>query len=187
MKRAAIFRVLSILFCVLAQPSYSQSRNEHVLPPLGHTYFCMRYPRDCDKTDGRNISSVPLALRWYQLNLINESVNAAIAPKRGRPEPVNTHWSIAPTEGDCNDYAVTKRHMLLEAGWPAASLLLAEVTLVATGEHHLILIVKGTKADWVLDNLQPSVVRLEETRNNYILDRVESDRNPKFWTKLLAS
>jgi predicted transglutaminase-like cysteine proteinase len=54
--------------------------------------------------------------------------------------------------------------------------------LLSTGEHHLILIVKGTNADWVLDNLKPNIERLAETRNEYAWDRIESADSPKFWT-----
>jgi predicted transglutaminase-like cysteine proteinase len=99
---------------------------------------------------------------------------------------VNERWLIEPVIGDCNDYAVTKRHKLLEAGWPASSLLLAEVTLITTGEHHLVLIVRGKTADWVLDNRLSAVVRLAETRTQYILDRVESTVDPRFWTRSLV-
>lgn len=153
----------------------------NALPPFGHTFFCLRYPRDCERTASTEALPVSLAARWHKMNLVNTSVNAAIAP-RADPDQVNTHWLIAPPEGDCNDYAVTKRHGLLRAGWPSSSLLLAEVTLLSTGEHHLVLIVKGADADWVLDNLKPNIETLAETRNEYAWDRIESADNPRFWT-----
>ncbi|MEN3347657.1 MAG: hypothetical protein V7632_1292 [Bradyrhizobium sp.] len=81
---------------------------------------------------------------------------------------------------------MTKRHLLLEAGWPASALLLAEVELVATGEHHLVLVVCGSTGDWVLENLRPEVVRLEDTSDYYRLQRIESAVNPKLWTKTPA-
>jgi predicted transglutaminase-like cysteine proteinase len=45
-----------------------------------------------------------------------------------------------PSSGDCNDYAVTRRHDLIARGWPARSLLLAEV-ITSWGEHHLVVVV----------------------------------------------
>lgn len=151
---------------------------------MGHTFFCMRYPGDCVRTGGRTI---PDTLRELsQLKAINETVNSAIMPTTGKTPLVNRHWSIDPVVGDCNDYAVTKRHRLLEVGWPSSALLLAEVKLVRTGEHHLVLIVRSRTADWVLDNLRSGVERLSTTRTEYILYRVESAENPKFWTKSLA-
>jgi predicted transglutaminase-like cysteine proteinase len=141
-RRAAIAAVLSLSLCAFTQPSYAGSDDENALPPLGHTQFCARYPRDCDRTSSRNIASIPFGERWPQLNFINEVINAVIAPKPGDPA-IDSDWLIGPAEGNCNDYAVTKRHLLLEAGWPASALLLAEVVRVTTGEHHLILVVRG--------------------------------------------
>ncbi|HVX76500.1 MAG TPA: transglutaminase-like cysteine peptidase [Bradyrhizobium sp.] len=185
MQRALRFGVLGML-SVLAWPAHAGSPGGNVLPPIGHTFFCMHYPDDCDPTGGRRIPDVLPQLRQRLLETVNQTVNSAIIPKAGKPSLINRHWSIEPVVGDCNDYAVTKRHKLLEAGWPASALLLAEVRLIATGEHHLILIVRGKTADWVLDNRYATVVKLATTRNQYILYRVESAEDPKFWTRSLA-
>jgi predicted transglutaminase-like cysteine proteinase len=184
-RRAAIAAALNLSLCAFTQPSYSASDDNNVLPPLGHTQFCARYPRDCDRTSNRNIASIPFGERWPQLNFINAMINAVIAPKAGDPA-IDSDWLIGPAEGNCNDYAVTKRHLLLEAGWPASALLLAEVVRVTTGEHHLILIVRGTNSDFVLDNLRPFIVGLAETRDDYLWLRVESAENPRFWTTSFA-
>jgi predicted transglutaminase-like cysteine proteinase len=183
MRRALILGVLAIS-SFIARPAYAGSSGDNVLPPMGHTFFCMRYPGDCVRTVGRTIPDTLAELP--QLETINEMVNSAIVPTTGRTLLVNPHWSIDPVVGDCNDYAVTKRHRLLEAGWPSSALLLAEVSLATTGEHHLILIVRGKTADWALDNRLSTVVKLSAVRNQYILHRVESTEDPKFWTKSLA-
>jgi predicted transglutaminase-like cysteine proteinase len=174
---------LIFLCCLATRSADSQSRNDrnNALPPFGHTFFCLRYPRECQPTGSTKALPVSPEARWRKMNVVNATVNADIAPKAD-PEQVDTHWRIAPAQGDCNDYAVTKRHELLAAGWPSSSLLLAEVTLLSTGEHHLILIVKGVEADWVLDNLNPAIERLAATRSEYAWDRIESAHNPKFWT-----
>ena len=187
MQRALLLGVLGIL-SVLARPADAGSDagvpGDNVLPPIGHTFFCMRYPDDCALTTGRTIPNDPAELPL--LESINETVNSTIVPNTDKASLVNERWLIEPVIGDCNDYAVTKRHKLLEAGWPASSLLLAEVTLITTGEHHLVLIVRGKTADWVLDNRLSAVVRLAETRTQYILDRVESTVDPRFWTRSLV-
>jgi predicted transglutaminase-like cysteine proteinase len=183
MRRALILGVLAISSCI-ARPAHAGSSGDNVLPPMGHTFFCMRYPGDCVRTVGRTTPDTRPELP--QLETINEMVNSAITPTTGKTPLVNRHWSIDPVVGDCNDYAVTKRHRLLEAGWPSSALLLAEVKLITTGEHHLLLIVRGRTADWVLDNRRPAVEKLSATHNEYILYRVESTEDPKFWTKSLA-
>jgi predicted transglutaminase-like cysteine proteinase len=183
MQRTAGYIALSLFFCVATQSVDSRPGDDdcNALPPFGHTAFCLLYPIDCVRTDTTQALPISQADRWRKLNLVNSSVNAAIAPKAD-PAPVSMHWLIAPLAGDCNDYAVTKRHELLRAGWPSSSLLLAEVTLISTGEHHLILIVKDANVDWVLDNLKFGIERLAATRNEYAWDRIESADNPKFWT-----
>jgi predicted transglutaminase-like cysteine proteinase len=184
MKLTASSVALCMLICVATQPADSRSGDggDNVLPPLGHTFFCMRYPNDCARTDSTGALPVSLDSRWHKMNLVNAAVNAAITPKSD-PDQLHTHWLIAPLEGDCNDFSVTKRHELLNAGWPSSSLLLAEVILISTGEHHLILIVTGTRANWVLDNLNQAIVTLAATHDEYALVRVESSENPRFWTK----
>jgi predicted transglutaminase-like cysteine proteinase len=183
MELAARYMALSMLFCVAAQSAHALPVDDdsNVLPPFGHAVFCLQYPRDCAQTESTEALPISLAGRWRKMNLVNTSVNTAIAPKPD-PDQVRTHWLIAPLEGNCNAYAVTKRHELLKAGWPSSSLLLAEVTLISTGEHHLILIVKGAKADWVLDNLNTDIVRFAATRDAYARNRIESADNPLFWT-----
>jgi predicted transglutaminase-like cysteine proteinase len=176
---------LSMLFCVATEPADSRPDDSNALPPFGHTFFCLRYPRDCAQENSTRALPTSQAARWREMTLVNTSVNAAIAPKPD-PDQVDSHWLINPAEGDCNDYAVTKRHALLGAGWPSSSLLLTEVTLISTGEHHLILIVKDAQADWVLDNLEPVIERLAATRNAYAWDRIQSAENPRFWTRSFA-
>jgi predicted transglutaminase-like cysteine proteinase len=178
-----IYVALGMLLCVATQPACSEPGGDdnYVLPPLGHTFFCSQYPLDCAQTNSTEALPNSPDARWRKMNLVNTSVNAAIAPK-SNPDRFRIHWLIAPQNGDCNDYSVTKRHELLKAGWPSSSLLLAEVTLISTGEHHLILIVKGAQTTWVLDNLKGVIVTLAATRDEYVLNRVESPENPQFWT-----
>jgi len=123
--------------------------------------------------------------RWRKMKLVNSSVNAAIAPNTNRG-PRWSPWQLAPREGICNDYSVTKRHELLKAGWPSSSLLLAEVTLISTGEHHLVLIVKSAQTNWVLDNLKSAIVTLAAAQEDYVLNRIESSDNPRFWIDSLG-
>jgi predicted transglutaminase-like cysteine proteinase len=88
---------------------------------------------------------------------------------------------VAPKTGDCNDYAVTKRHALLARGWAARSLLLAEV-VTNWGEHHLVLVVRTRDADLVLDNLTPDIRNWSKT--NYEWVRIQSPVNPQFWSSV---
>ena len=90
----------------------------------------------------------------------------------------NGEWRIAPVQGDCSDYAVTKRHELLARGWPSGALLLAEVML-ASGEHHLILLVRVREADLVLDNLESGIRTASQSAYRWV--RMQRADNPHYW------
>jgi predicted transglutaminase-like cysteine proteinase len=151
------------------------------LAPIAHTRFCLQYQVDCETQDMdfRRRNLVLTVDRWNELNEVNREVNRVIVPQRNEGGVLAEEWLISPRAGDCNDYAVTKRHELLERGWPARSLLLSEV-VVASGEHHLVLVVRMKDVDLVLDNLNANVRPV--TMIPYRWVRVESPHNPKYWS-----
>ena len=156
-----------------------------VLPPIGHSRFCLRYPDDC-KAHGidfrrRNIALTPE--RWDELNSVNHQVNRDIVPEVTPGNGLTEEWQISPPAGDCKDYAITKRHELLERGWPPRVLLLSEV-VVPSGEHHLILVVRTKEADLVLDNLNANVRPVVNMYRQYRWIRIETPQNPMFWARV---
>jgi predicted transglutaminase-like cysteine proteinase len=152
------------------------------LAPMAHVRFCLQYHDDCEIRGGdfgrRNVALTPD--RWNELNAVNRAVNQAIIPEPNLGGVATEEWLVSPPAGDCNDYAVTKRHVLLTHGWPSRSLLLSEV-VVPSGEHHLVLVVRTTNVDLVLDNLNANIRSVGMTYNQYRWIRIESSRNPKFW------
>lgn len=72
-------------------------------------------------------------------------------------------WRAAPMRGtgDCEDFALAKRAMLLEAGAP---LRLVRLALCRTelGEMHAVLIVTTEEGDLVLDNRYSQAMRRDE-------------------------
>ena len=98
------------------------------LAPFQHVRFCLRYPSDC-KSDATEIERIELSPETSALlERVNRGVNAEIAPVMKSQAPEHRGgWTIAPSLGDCNDYAVTKRHELLLGGLPAKALRLSVV------------------------------------------------------------
>src|SRR5258708_38595363 len=94
---------------------------------------------------------------------------------RARPGSSN------PDRGDCNDYAVSKRHELLDRGWPARALLLSEV-VTNSGEHHLILVVRTRSGDLVLDNMTAQIKPW--SRANYRWVRIQSPNSSRLWATI---
>jgi predicted transglutaminase-like cysteine proteinase len=65
-----------------------------------------------------------LQLLW-PMNLDVHASNIPISKSNG--SKLEGGWSIAPDIGDCNDYAVTKRHKLVARGLPSNALRLSVV------------------------------------------------------------
>lgn len=180
--QATFFSLPNALKLQLDQISFG----EPTLPPMAHTMFCLRYPQDCEarRTDFRKRNILMTAERLNDLNSVNREVNRDINPQANLGGLATEEWVLSPAAGDCNDYAVTKRHKLLARGWPPRALLLSEV-VVPSGEHHLVLVVRmmdpesRQNVDLVLDNLSAALRPVGVTPYKWV--RAESPRNPRYW------
>ena len=151
------------------------------LAPMAFVRFCQRYPNECKphRMMFRPHLTELSQARMAQLVQVNRDVNRAIRPQENLKGVTGEEWLLSPREGDCNDYAVTKRHKLLELGWPASALLLTEA-VVPSGEHHLVLIVRTKEEDVVLDSLNWNVRPLSQV--SYAWVRAQKQGNPRFWS-----
>jgi predicted transglutaminase-like cysteine proteinase len=176
---AAFIGMPSMLGQALKRISFSN----YTLAPLAYTAFCMRYTGQC-KPHQIVFRGGPVRLteeRWEDLKEVNKTVNAAIVPEANTEGLLAEKWVINPSSGDCNDYAVSKRFELLKRGWPARALLLSEVK-TSWGEGHLILVVRTSAGDLVLDNLTPQI--RPWTRAPYRWVRMQTPKNPNIWASL---
>ncbi|GLR89082.1 hypothetical protein GCM10007857_57950 [Bradyrhizobium iriomotense] len=149
------------------------------LPPMAYTLFCLRYHDECRTRLPFRGGSVHLTeARWADLKEVNETVNRAIIPEPNALGPAPEEWLIDPRRGDCNDYAVSKRHRLLSRGWPQRTLLLGEVVTV-WGKRHLVLVVRTQNGDLVLDNLTAQIRPWPRAPYRWL--RIQSPSNPRYW------
>ncbi|NKQ94714.1 transglutaminase-like cysteine peptidase, partial len=74
--------------------------------------------------------------------------------------------------GDCEDYALRKRQLLVAASMPRSALRVA-VVINELGEGHAVLLALTSGGDLVLDNRTPDVVRWD--RVGYTFVKRESD------------
>ncbi len=151
-------------------------------PPFGYVRFCLRDPSHCQA--GTRKLSRPRAtpLRLSELDAINRLVNGAIEPVTdaqlyGQEE----YWTMPNTKGDCEDYALLKRKMLIERGWPASALLLT-VVRDELGDGHAVLTVRTSQGDFILDNKVAEVLRWHETGYHFIMRQSYVD--PQQWRSL---
>jgi predicted transglutaminase-like cysteine proteinase len=83
--------------------------------------------------------------------------------------------------GDCEDYVLLKRRMLIQLGWPREALL---VTVVRDrkGDGHSVLTVRTNRGEYVLDNQVERVLPWADTGYQYTKRQSQSD--PNVWVSL---
>jgi predicted transglutaminase-like cysteine proteinase len=154
-------------------------------PPYGFVEFCQRAPSECMPGPLADSRLAATPARLSELDEINRAVNRAIAPATDLDlYGVQEYWALPSNSGDCEDYALLKRHILIERGWPESALLLT-VVRDELGEGHAVLTVRTTQGDFVLDNKAPDVRVWYKTGYRFIMR--QSYLNPKVWLSLDAS
>jgi predicted transglutaminase-like cysteine proteinase len=151
--------------------------------PRAWTDFCVRYISECDvpALPAADVVQSPATLRL--LTKINHFVNTDIQPMSDQD-----HWGVAdrwdiPTDGygDCEDYALLKRKMLIEEGLPRQALLMT-IVRDQHNEGHAILTVKTDQGDLILDNLNDAVISWRDAPYRFI--KRQSQENPNKWVAL---
>jgi predicted transglutaminase-like cysteine proteinase len=173
---------------LLGMPMGLRSAIQHIkfemptLAPMAYTQFCLRYEEDCRPRMTFRGGPVRLTTeRWDDLKEVNATVNQDIAPERNELGLAGEKWLINPDSGECHDYAVTKRHELLDRGWPARALLLSEV-ITHSGEHHLVLVVRTKSGDLVLDNMTQQI--RPWSRAPYRWVRIQQPTDTRLWATI---
>jgi predicted transglutaminase-like cysteine proteinase len=150
--------------------------------PFGFVAFCERHQDDC-LGQSKSYEVMPLTgKRWDQLQRINWQINTQIEPLSDVDHYQTVeYWTYPETAGDCEDYALAKRKLLMAKGWPAHSLLLS-VAIEAKGTAHAVLIAVTDNGDFVLDNQVLDILPWQNTP--YVWDKRQSTTDPMRWVKL---
>ena len=152
------------------------------LPPAGWVEFCERLPDDC------TAAAVPAQYvltpgSWKELTAVNRKVNRKVLPEEDLPHyGVKEYWTY-PDDGygDCEDYVLLKRRMLMMMGWPSSTLLIS-IVVDKNGDGHAVLTVRTDRGDFVLDNMHDSVVLWSEAPYRY--NKLQSQENPNEWVRI---
>jgi len=116
---------------------------------------------------------------------VNTQVNAALTYRSddevwGQEEKWVLPLSVeGATEGDCEDYALEKRGMLLSFGVPIERLALATAWSAQTGRH-AVLLLRTNDGDYVLDNTTDAIRRVGDTA--YQWTAIQSGANLLTWS-----
>lgn len=150
--------------------------------PIGHAWFCQQYPQECRSL--KKVGKAPKLTRkrWDQLIKVNHRANMTVEPITDQDYyGVEEHWTYPKKYGDCEDYVLLKRYMLIQKGWPPSSLLIT-VVKQSNGEGHAVLTVRTDRADYVLDNLETKVRQWNRTPYKYL--KRQSSNHSGRWTKI---
>jgi len=151
--------------------------------PAGYVQFCRDNPQDCREIaeDARDV--VLSASAWRDMQLVNDRVNQSVEPVTDEDNyGVVERWTYPDDgKGDCEDYVLLKRKMLIRAGWPRSALLIT-VVRDKKGDGHAVLMVKTDRGEFVLDNQEGRILRWQETGYRYVKRQSQFDQN--LWVSL---
>lgn len=129
-------------------------------PVQGWVKFCERYAGECDVQTSEPASITLTPKVWRALNTVNRKVNTTIKPRTDME-----HWGVVdrwdlPDDGygDCEDYQLLKRKLLVEKhGLPRRALRMT-VVIDEQGEGHAVLMVRTDQGDIILDNKRSGIL-----------------------------
>lgn len=151
-------------------------------PPIGWVQFCGEHAEECRVPPSEPRDVRLTTATWKQLNAINNEVNSRIQPATdieiyGKVE----YWTYPADRGDCEDYVLLKRHLLIEAGWPRSALLIT-VVRDQRDDGHAVLTVRTDRGEFILDNQVSDILPWHETGYRYVKRQDQSD--PNLWVSL---
>jgi predicted transglutaminase-like cysteine proteinase len=189
LKHGTAAGIIAVALFAAPKPSTAEERplflaiGDTVRPPIGWVEFCIEYDPEC-KTKPSAARDVVLSTQaWKDLQRINLWVNTNVKPMTDMD-----HWGVVerwnyPDDGygDCEDYVLQKRKMLMQAGWPREALLIT-VVRDQHGDGHAILTVKTDKGEYILDNQTDNILLWADTGYRFVKRQSQSD--PNVWVSL---
>jgi len=156
---------------------------EATRPPIGWIQFCEERPWECkaEATEPRDVQLTKAAFK--ELERVNRYVNDHVKPMTDLEHyGVIEKWAY-PEDGygDCEDYVLLKRRMLMQLGWPRGALLIT-VVRDKKGDGHAVLTVRSDKGEFILDNQEAEILPWSDTGYRYVKRQSQSD--PNVWVSL---
>jgi len=189
---SAILTAATLMTCIawgtgpvarLLQSNYAAVGPETSVP-YGWIDFCGRRPEECNVARLAPLDVKLTEETWSLLDRVNRRVNAEIIPISNFDHWGTTldHWDYpVDGKGDCKIYALTKRKLLLEQGFPRQALLMTIVRDL-DGDGHAILTVKTDHGEFILDNLSDEIRRWSAT--GYLFVKRQSQEDPNLWVSI---
>ncbi len=154
------------------------SLGEATRAPIGWVEFCVEYDPECKTKTSQPRDVMLSAQAWKDLERVNLYVNTHVKPMTDME-----HWGVVerwnyPDDGygDCEDYVLQKRRLLIQAGWPREALLIT-VVRDKHGDGHAILTVKTDKGEYILDNQTDQIALWSDTGYRFVKRQSQTDQN----------
>lgn len=164
------------------RPAYA-TVGETTRAPIGWIEFCVENNGECAGKPTAPRDVVLTSKAWSDLVKVNAWVNDTIQPITDQE-----HWGVVERwnypddgKGDCEDYVLLKRRMLIQAGWPREALLIT-VVRDKKGDGHAVLTVKTNRGEFILDNQETEVLSWNCTGYRFVKRQSQSD--PNVWVSL---
>ena len=149
---------------------------ENVQPTAAWTEFCERAPAECTVNSSEPTTITLNDRAWRAITRINKRVNATVSPLDDI-----SHWGVvdrwdypADGYGDCEDYQLLKRRLLVKAGLPRRALRMA-VVLDENHVGHAVLAAHTDQGDFILDNKRDDVLLWHQT--GYVFIKSEGEKS----------
>ena len=150
--------------------------------PIGYYEYCQRYRAQCERPADSGMIELTEE-RWQAMLTANWIANSSVAPKTDDEIfGVEERWEYPKEAGDCEDYVLLKRKLLVEQGFPLGSLRIT-VGLDAGGGGHAVLTVVTDLGDFVLDNVEQEIKPWDQAEIQYL--KWQSGTDPNVWVSLV--
>ena len=151
-------------------------------PPIGWVQFCDTYKGVCDTKPLPPLDVVLNDEAWKALKEVNNRVNHTIKPMTDMDHYGMIQWWRYPDDGTgaCHSYALLKRRLLIQAGWPRQALLMT-IVHESDGEGHAVLTVETDRGEFILDNLTDDILLWSKTPYRYYKRQSQGDPNIWVW------
>jgi predicted transglutaminase-like cysteine proteinase len=153
----------------LPDPSFEARSAGPARPVLAWVKLCERLPAECEVDTAEPAVVTLTAKTWQTIGSVNRRVNTTV-----RPLTDADHWGVpdswdfpADGAGDCEDYQLQKRKLLVEAGLPRRAMRMT-VVIDEKREGHAVMMVRTNRGDFILDNKTNAVLPWHETGYVYV-------------------
>ncbi len=153
----------------LPAPGLSATTTGAARPIAAWAEFCERYPGECavDRTEAASVTLTPTL--WQTINTVNRRINRAVEAITDQEHWRSAdRWDLAEDgRGDCEDFQLLKRRLLVQAGLPRRALRMT-VVIDEKGEGHAVLTIVTNRGDLILDNKTGTVLPWTQTGYTFV-------------------